>query len=80
MPSLRGVETAKQFLVDRLHTLDLLVALLNVAVVLDAAEDDAVSRVMNPLGARRDHDSLLGAVGMGTEAAFVDALGDEAAD
>lgn len=74
------VKPAAQLAVNRRDPLNLLVTLLDVAIVLDSAEDNSALTRDEAVAARRDNDLLSGAIGMRAESSLVHALRDEAAD
>ena len=59
-----GVETSMEFVVNRRDPFNFFVTLLNVAIVLHAAEQDPAFTGNETVGARRDQDFLPGAIGM----------------
>ena len=63
-----------QLAVDRFDPFDLFIALLDVSIVLDAAEDDPGFFIYKAVCTLWYNDSLTGAVGMRTKASLVHAL------
>ena len=79
-PIFVGIAATKQLVIQGLHPRDLLVALLNVPIMLDAAKNNPALARDETVRAGRDNNPLLGTVRMRLEAALIDALGNESAD